>query len=157
MKRLTIMIVLMVIIVSADVANAQFNHRCVAPMYRRSHVYVPYSMRPYRPPTYYPYGCGRDRTLDRVLGCGGLVVDIFQTARETSESKQALNAQISATDRTLSMAEREQVFRHEQIRAQSDTKQENEKLREEIKNLELRLKKLELQQKIDKQKNNKTL
>ena len=96
---------------------------------------------------YSGYGYGCDRTLGRVVGYGGLAMNVLQVL-----DNRATN------DRVLSMAEREQNFRQEQIRAQNNTvlvrierpeeTQKNEELQQKIRILELELEKLKLQQKV---------
>ena len=103
---------------------------------------------------YSRYGYGRDRTLSRVTGYAGIAIGALQALGESS-----------ANDRVLSMAEREQEFKHQQIRAQNNTvlvkrgpivlqvkkpeqtqSQENQELQQRIRILELELEKLKLQQ-----------
>lgn len=101
------------------------------------------------------YGYGCDRTLGRVVGYGSLALNALQTVN-----------QLSTNNRVLSIAEKEQDFRQEQIRAQNNTvpqnntvlvrierpeeTQKNEELQQKIRILELELEKLKLQQKLNK-------
>ena len=61
-------------------------------------------------PSYGGIYYGRDRTLGRIAGYGGLAIGVLQVIEQKS-----------VTDRVLSMAERDQEFRHQQIRAQIRT------------------------------------
>lgn len=129
MKRL-ILTITITLIINTDVANAQINWQYIGrsgmirqTSYGRFPRIGGYNL-PYRRlgSRYYGrYGYGRDRTLGRIMGYGGLAMDVFQMLSGTSATDRVLNSQISATNRMLSMDEKEQAFRHQQIRAQART------------------------------------
>ncbi|MBZ9578051.1 hypothetical protein KJA13_03415 [Patescibacteria group bacterium] len=173
MKRLilTITIGLVLIGINTDVANAQVNWGYIARSEVTRHtgcfprigggynlsrlIRGGFGGRRY----YGGYGCGRDRTLRRVVGYGGLAMDVLQMLDQNSANNRVLNSQISATNRTLTMAEREQRFRHQQIRTRNNRvlvrkgsiAQGNEELRKEVEKLRLEVEKLNLQQEIKKE------
>jgi len=62
---------------------------------------------------------GGDSTLGKVLGYSSLGMGVFQMLDQSSIANRVVNNEISATNRMLSMDEREQEFRHQQIRAQT--------------------------------------
>ena len=114
------------------------------------------------------YGYGRDKTLGRVLGYSELALGAFEVLDQSSTTNQLVNHQISVDNRMVSMAEREQEFKHQQIRAQNNTvlvkrgpivlqvkkpktqKNENQKvqqLQQQIKALEIQVKELQQQAK----------
>jgi len=121
---------------------------------------------------------GRD--LGRAIGYGGLAMSAFQMLDQSSINNRLVNNQISATNRTISMAEKEQDFRHSQVLAQAQAQretvlvtrgpivyqlpvvhqvekeskevQETKELQQKIKILELELEKLKLQQELEKAK-----
>lgn len=147
---MTILVVMVVVVLTSSPAKAQ-------PTCRRNYGYG-YGYRSVLGRSYGYYGHD-DRTLGRVMGYGGLALDVLH----------GLN-QISVNNRMVRMAEREQVFRHQQyqrdqqigvqistvrrrpivlqVRRPKAQKNKNQKLQQEIEALKIQLK--ELQQQVKK-------
>ncbi len=109
--------------------------------------------------SYGGYGYGRDRTLGRVTGYGGLAMNVLGGLNQISTTNRLVNHQISTDNRMINMTEREQAFRHQQtgpivlqVKRPKTQKNENQELRKEVEALKLELEKLKLQQELEKAK-----
>jgi len=105
----------------------------------------------------YGYG-GRDRTLRRVTGYGGLTMNVLRALDKSSISNRLVNHQISVENRMISMAERDQQIRAQnntvltrrgpivlQIKKPETQENENQELRREIEALKIQLEELQKQ------------